>query len=1105
MLTETRSVALPPELLSTHTLIQISASQPSRAGEGMLIAVRKCVTLSTQKWASDASSLWVKLTSIHFPRPLFLGCCYLPPAGSAKLIDTPLPARFSALQNHITTASVLGDVLLAGDFNARVGVHPAPRALRSSSLTPISPAPRGCTDYQVNLHGRSLLDLCASTTSTLLTGCVLGDLHATPTFRARSGTQPSRLDHALVSRSFLPLVVSSTINPSRLDSDHYPLEICLSLPHVPGQPPVISGTPLPSRHWRHAFRDPYACALLSSPLLSSLAAPIPDPAHLTAAFSTLDTLVLAACTSAGMPPHGAPRTTRPSAPFYDRECVSSKRRYRAALRRGDPETEIRALERLYHSLVRSKRRAYQLERLHQLVEEQRNDPRQFWKRLRHATTALPLSLMGTQAWGPYLHDLCHLHPLFPPILLEAAYPSQPHAVCSPLNAPLDIDEATSGLSRLHNGRSSATTGVLAELYRYAQLTPTPDNPSPSHLLAPLLLHLLNSAFMLGSVPAPANLAPVTPIYKKGDNADTSNYRPIAVSEPILRLYASILNARIISLTEDCTLRAPSQAGFRPALSTLHPLFALQHFVDESSRTSTPLYCCFLDLKSAYDSVHRPLLWEVLSRLGFHGRMLAAIKSLYATSSLAIKVGGRVGASIPSLTGVKQGCPLSPTLFGIFLDGLHRYIAVHCPHIGPTLADGTSVSNLQYADDVTLLACDPTHLQILIDCAVAFCKSVGLRLSPAKTSIISFPSTSPSIPWLCDQLPIQRLPSATYLGLTFHAKHGVSSSCAYRAHKMYGAWATLQRQYAGLNCGVSLGLLMRVYHACIPPVASYGCELWGLRTMPRRLAKARHNLAVGHVNILRQITGLRKSTPHGIVFLESGGTPLYHSWLLRTVTFWNNLSALPPASLFRRVAFDSISRAYHGATNWASSFAKALEDIDYPFVLSVGEMDPVDPHLVRHLLAQQQSKFFVPTDDNPDPRTCPSQGVIVCTYARWFQQPTWARNRIPPVRLSLPPKSLRLFLRFRSGCSGLPVDTGRRRRPTPIPRAQRFCLKCDMQSVCDEYHMVFECSALAPLREQFSALFTPATQSMLSFMWQENMCAVAAFVVQCSRFLEVADS
>jgi hypothetical protein len=131
----------------------------------------------------------------------------------------------------------------------------------------------------------------------------------------------------------------------------------------------------------------------------------------------------------------------------------------------------------------------------------------------------------------------------------------------------------------------------------------------------------------------------------------------------------------------------------------------------------------LDLKSAYDSVHRPLLREVLGRLGIYGRMLAALKSLYATSSMAIEAGGRVGASASSLTRVKQGCPLNPTLFGLFLDGLHRYIAVHCSHLGAALSDGTRVSNLQYADDATLLACDPTHIQTLIDSAVAFCKAM----------------------------------------------------------------------------------------------------------------------------------------------------------------------------------------------------------------------------------------------------------------------------------------------------------------------------------------------------------------------------------------------
>jgi hypothetical protein len=64
-------------------------------------------------------------------------------------------------------------------------------------------------------------------------------------------------------------------------------------------------------------------------------------------------------------------------------------------------------------------------------------------------------------------------------------------------------------------------------------------------------------------------------------------------------------------------------------------------------------------------------------------------------------------------------------------------------------------------------------------------------------------------------------------------------------------------------------------------------------MPSRLTAARDRLATGHVSMLRQILGLRKSTPHAIVFLESGGAPFTHSWLLRSVTFWNNLGALPP--------------------------------------------------------------------------------------------------------------------------------------------------------------------------------------------------------------------
>jgi len=99
--------------------------------------------------------------------------------------------------------------------------------------------------------------------------------------------------------------------------------------------------------------------------------------------------------------------------------------------------------------------------------------------------------------------------------------------------------------------------------------------------------------------------------------------------------------------------------------------------------------------------------------------------------------------------------------------------------------------------------------------------------------------------------MQRVTSAKYLGLLLDARWGVLSTCLSREQKMWGAWATLQRQFAGLECGVALGLLPRVYAACVPPVASYGCELWGLRAVPRHgaLGLAREKLSSGHITIL----------------------------------------------------------------------------------------------------------------------------------------------------------------------------------------------------------------------------------------------------------------
>ena len=137
----------------------------------------------------------------------------------------------------------------------------------------------------------------------------------------------------------------------------------------------------------------------------------------------------------------------------------------------------------------------------------------------------------------------------------------------------------SGLPLLNNGKSCAKSGWPAELlqYAYEEVTMEDGQVSKLYVLAPILAALLNSAFQSGTLPAAVKSSLIRPVLKKGDESDTNNYCPIAVGELLCRLYAAILNSRIVNWAESNGLRAPCQAGFRPCSSTEHQLFALRHF------------------------------------------------------------------------------------------------------------------------------------------------------------------------------------------------------------------------------------------------------------------------------------------------------------------------------------------------------------------------------------------------------------------------------------------------------------------------------------------------------------------------------------------------
>ena len=87
----------------------------------------------------------------------------------------------------------------------------------------------------------------------------------------------------------------------------------------------------------------------------------------------------------------------------------------------------------------------------------------------------------------------------------------------------------------------------------------------------------------------------------------------------------------------------------------------------------------------------------------------------------------------------------------------------------------------------------------------------------------------------------------------------------------------------------------------------------------------------HEQILCAILG--STIARSVLFTELGELPLSSNWLLRTVTFWTNMAALPDNNLFKTVALDNCRDAVsYKVKNWAWSFHLQLNKLGYEATL-----------------------------------------------------------------------------------------------------------------------------------------------------------------------------
>jgi len=213
-----------------------------------------------------------------------------------------------------------------------------------------------------------------------------------------------------------------------------------------------------------------------------------------------------------------------------------------------------------------------------------------------------------------------------------------------------------------------------------------------------------------------------PIHKKGDKTDCNNYSGISLLPTTYKILSNILLSRLIPYAKE--IIGDHQCGFRRNRSTSDYIFCIRQILEKKWEYNEEVHQLFIDVKKAYDSVRREVLYyRILIEFGIPRKLVRLIKMSLTETYSRVRVGKYVSDRFPIRNGLKQGDALTPLLFNYALEYAIRRVQVN--------QDGLKLNGahqlLAYADDVNILGGGIHTLKENAEALVAATREIGLEV------------------------------------------------------------------------------------------------------------------------------------------------------------------------------------------------------------------------------------------------------------------------------------------------------------------------------------------------------------------------------------------
>ena len=927
--------------------IKLPGVKSGRYSGGITILYKETLKLSIKPYKRfDNYAIWVKLDKkiLNLDKHLFIGGVYIPPSESQYALKTP----FDDLEQDFLELSD-GHIFCGGDFNARVSnlkdyiEHYDSDCFTEFQDDHFLPTDRKNMDDVVNVYGRKFLKFCKSTNSLILNGRSSGDFNGMYTFHGASGS--STVDYQIISPTLMPFIKYFNVCSPSWFSDHSFLRCRISLPlkyDSFNSIPKVKLSPVQTSYkWDEnseetvltTFKSDYIankiselhkstsiasnvnvndlsielCSIYKNVMKLSLKVKKKKSVNLKKSSSSLSRSI-----KYDIYKVGKLLQLFPSDPFLRGKFFVLKKRLKSVLKQSLLSQKQKIMSNL--NLLESK------------------DPNAFWK--------LVKSLRNAKNESGFNLDPDLIHNYFKELnegiknpFLDSTFRSDIEAKLTRmkgstyidiLDDEITMDELKKVIMSLKNNKSVGLDSISNELLKCS-----------FNFMSDLLLTLYNNV-LESSIYVNSWLDDfIAPILKSGGIAnDPTSYRGISISSCVGKVFTIIMKNRFIRFLELNNLISNCQIGFTSGKRTTDHIFVLKTIMDLAKSKKKPLYMCFVDLKSAFDTVWRKGLLYKMIKMGFSEKIISLLQNIFSKTSTCVRTSEGYTEKFLSTVGTRQGCNLSPILFNIFINDIPT-ILNEIDAKQPFILD-EKISCLMYADDLILFSFSHEGLQMLLDRLQIFCNKWQLTINTVKTKIMIAHSRKCLHSWYIYGKRIDIVKQFCYLGV-------VIDSCGKFIKGIERLYIKANRAYHSIKSNISfynggnVNTLCKLFDSMVKPILLYGSELWGVFNwrlstadcIEKTLFCTKSSFEKLHHRFCKQTLGLSKRASGSMALSELGRYGLYFNITNSAYKFYQHLLNSNVNSLSYKSLCVNVDMQNKGIQSYSSRIEGLLEYLCCP--------------------------------------------------------------------------------------------------------------------------------------------------------------------------------